>query len=72
MQPMSKNERRRIAMQLRHASRWSLERIARHLEMSASGVYRLLSRASAQHPSRHPTLPRRRVRACSLSRAHNV
>jgi IS30 family transposase len=72
MQPMSTNERRRIAMHLRHTSGWSLERIGRHLEMSASGVYRLLRRASAQHPSRSPTLPRRRVRAFSLSRAHNV
>jgi IS30 family transposase len=72
MSNMTDEERRRIAVHLRHTLHWPLDRIARRLGIGQSAVCRLLQRANATHP-RRASLPKYRVvRAFSLSRAHNV
>ena len=64
-------ELERRIWRLRHESHWTVRRIARHLGLSTTTVYRYLHRNLIRSKQRL-RCPRRRVRPMSLSGVYNA
>jgi DNA-directed RNA polymerase specialized sigma24 family protein len=72
---MRDTDRQKLAFYLRHELGWSLTRVGKKLGLSASGVGKLLTRATEQERLRLDRVERsnyrRRIYPISLSMVHN-